>query len=99
MNMYRAIGDRIGSTEARDLAQQLVRWHDAMVRHLRVTNHHGRSCPEGCPHEEARTLWMTALEVFGGEAMGLDLLQRHGGASRASSPALHHAEDYNSMSP
>jgi hypothetical protein len=80
MNMYRALGDRIGTFEARDLAQQLVRWHDAMVKHLRVMNHHSPLCPEGCPHEEARTLWLAALDVFGGGASALGFLQSHGGA-------------------
>ena len=80
MNMYRALGDRIGTLEARDLAHQLVRWHDAMVKHLRVMNHHRRRCQEGCPHEEARTLWLAALDVFGDGARALGFLQSHGGA-------------------
>ena len=79
MNMYRALGDRIGTLEARDLAQQLVRWHDAMVKHLRVMNHHRRRCSEGCPHEEAQTLWSAALDVFGDDASALGFLQTHGG--------------------
>jgi hypothetical protein len=80
MHIYRALGDRIGTLEVRDLAQQLVRWHDAMVKHLRVINRHGRRCPEGCPHEEARTLWLAALDVFGDGASALGFLQSHGGA-------------------
>ena len=49
MNVYLVIGDRIGTVEARHLAQQLVRWHDAMVKHLRVMNHRGRggTCMNG----------------------------------------------------
>lgn len=31
MNMYRALGDGIGTSEAREPAEQLVAWHDAMV--------------------------------------------------------------------
>ena len=80
MNMYRALGDRIGTSDARDLAQQLVRWHDAMVTHLRVMTQHGRRCTDGCPHEEARGLWSAALDIFGSDASSLTFLQRHGGA-------------------
>lgn len=79
MNVYRVLGDRIGTTDARDLAQRLVRWHDAMVKHLRVMHRHARRCPEGCPHEEAQTLWMAAVDVFGDDAGTLGFLQTHGG--------------------
>jgi hypothetical protein len=79
MNRYRVLGDRIGTCDARDLAQQLVRWHDAMVKHLRVMTHEGRRCSEGCPHDEARGLWSAALDVFGSDASTLEFLQRHGG--------------------
>jgi hypothetical protein len=84
MNMYRALGDRIGTLEARALAQQLVRWHDAMVKHLRAMDRHGRRCAEGCPHEEARTSWLAALDAFGDGVSALGFLQRHG------SPRPHH---------
>ena len=80
MNIYRVLGDRVGTLEARDLAQQLFEWHDAMVKHLRVANHHGRGCPEGCPHEEAGGLWPAAMEVFGDRARELRFLRKHGGA-------------------
>ena len=77
MNVYRVIGDRVGTHAARELAQQLVAWHDAMVKHLRVG---GRGeCPEGCAHEEARALWAAAVEIFGEEASGLSFLRVHGG--------------------
>ena len=87
MNMYRALGDRIGTLEARDLAQQLVQWHDAMVKHLRVITQHGRRCSEGCPHEEAKTLWSAALDLFGEDASALGFLRNHGGA-----PPRHHPQ-------
>ena len=80
MNMYRVLGDRIGTLEARALAQQLVEWHDAMVKHLRVTAQRRRACPEGCPHEEARGLWSAALAVYGDEAGELRFLSTHGGS-------------------
>ena len=78
MNMYRAIADRIGTLRARDLADQLVEWHDAMVKHVRLINVRGGSCIDGCPHEEARLLWATALEVFGDHAAALVFLRTHG---------------------
>ena len=36
MNIYRRLGDQVATSEARELAEQLVAWHDAMVKHLRV---------------------------------------------------------------
>jgi hypothetical protein len=80
MNMYIVVGDRVGTPESRELAQQLVHWHDAMVKHVRLITHHGRRCLDGCPHEEARTLWSAALDVFGDHAGALTFLQHHGGA-------------------
>ena len=77
MNLYRVIGDRVGTNEARELAQQLVAWHDAMVKHLRVGDRN--ECAEGCAHEGARALWAAALEIFGDEASGLSFLRTHGG--------------------
>jgi hypothetical protein len=82
MNMYRVLGDRIGTLEARALAQQLVRWHDAMVKHLRTIPQQSRRCTEGCPHDDARSLWAEALEVFGDEAGTLTFLQQYGASRR-----------------
>ena len=54
MNTYRLLGDHVGTNEARELAEQLVAWHDAMVRHLRVVGPQDEAkCLEDCPHEEA----------------------------------------------
>jgi hypothetical protein len=80
MNMYRTVADRIGTIEASQLAHQLVQWHDAMVKHLRVMNGRRRRCPDECPHDEARTLWSAALNVFGEQAGQLGFLQKHGGS-------------------
>lgn len=80
MNMYRAIGERIGTLEARELAEQLVTWHDAMVKHVRLVESRGADCVDGCPHEEARVLWNAARKVFGDAAAGLTFLRRHGAA-------------------
>lgn len=86
MNPYRVIGDRIGTLEARDLAEQLVIWHDAMVKHLRVSAR-GGPCPDGCAHEDARALWAAALDTFGDDATELSFLRTHG----ALPPAAVHA--------
>jgi hypothetical protein len=59
-----------------------------MVKHLRVMKPHGKRCGDGCPHEEARTLWSAALDVFGDHAAELRFLQSHGAArSRQAAPA------------
>ena len=93
MNMYRVLGDRAGTLEGRALAQQLVEWHDAMVKHLRVANHRGRGCAEGCPHKEARGLWSAAMDIFGDEARTLRFLRTHGAVhsrpKNASAPEVH----------
>ena len=90
MNMYRVLGDRIGTLEARALAQQLVEWHDAMVRHLRVTAQRNSTCPEGCPHEEARGLWSAAMQIFGNDANDLRFLRTYSGSRPrpASAPTI-----------
>ncbi|HEY8537124.1 MAG TPA: hypothetical protein VIL25_11760 [Vicinamibacterales bacterium] len=88
MNMYRAIGERIGTLEARELAEQLVAWHDAMVKHLRLVERRAADCEDGCPHEEARVLWNAARRVFGeATAASLTFLRRHG-----ASPVQQQAE-------
>ena len=78
MNIYRTIGDRIGTPEARDLAQQLVEWHDAMVKHVRIVLARRQVCDDGCPHDEAAILWSAAQDVFGADAAGLRFLRTHG---------------------
>jgi hypothetical protein len=83
MNVYRVLGDRIGTSEARELAEQLVAWHDAMVKHLRVVGSRGRArCFDECPHEDATILWSAAQHTFGTEAKGLAFLRWHGQGSR-----------------
>lgn len=77
MNVYRRLGDEVGTMEARELAEQLVAWHDAMVKHVRVVGDgNPRGCAEGCPHEEAAMLWPAARETFGDRADALDFLRR-----------------------
>ena len=85
MNMYRILGDRIGTIEARELAQQLVAWHDAMVKHLRVISSKPTpQCAEGCPHDDAGVLWTAAQTVFGADARQLAFLRSHGRQRRPS---------------
>lgn len=79
MNLYRRLGDQVGTLEARDLATQLAAWHDAMVKHQRVLEVRGRTaCDDGCPHEEAVVLWSAAQETFGARAADLAFLRSHG---------------------
>lgn len=85
MNTYRILGDQVGTSEARELAEQIVAWHDAMVRHLRVVGpRRGVKCVEDCPHEEATLLWSAAQGVFGGRANDLAFLRSHGQGHRSS---------------
>jgi hypothetical protein len=85
MNIYRVLGDRIGTSEARELAEQLVAWHDAMVKHLRVvSSHRGATCLDDCPHDEAMLLWSAAQRVFGSKAKDLAFLRSHGHGPRTS---------------
>jgi hypothetical protein len=78
MNLYRTIGDRVGTPEARALSQELIVWHDAMVKHLR-SGAAGVACLADCAHDEARRLWSAALDVFGDHAGSLLFLRAHGG--------------------
>jgi hypothetical protein len=78
VNMYRMLGDAVATSEARDLAEQLVAWHDAMVTHVRAVTLRHAPCGEGCPHEQAQLLWARAIDAFGSEAGKLAFLRRHG---------------------
>jgi hypothetical protein len=79
MNIYRVIGDRIGTSEARELAEQLVAWHDAMVKHLRISASRATAhCADDCPHEAAAVLWTAAQEILGASARQLEFLRSHG---------------------
>ena len=85
MNIYRVLGDRIGTSEARELAEQLVAWHDAMVKHLRVvSSRRDATCLDDCPHHEATLLWSAAQQTFGAKAKDLAFLRSHGQGTRMS---------------
>jgi hypothetical protein len=77
MHVYRALGDAAGTTHARELAIQLIDWHDTMVNHLRVLRTRGGRCEDECPHVQARSLWQRASATFGDSAEKLGFLQRH----------------------
>ena len=88
MNIYRRLGDQIATGEARELAEQLVAWHDAMVKHLRVlASRQDAHCGEDCPHEDAASLWTAAQQTFGARARDLVFLRSHGQTKRLTTTA------------
>jgi hypothetical protein len=92
MNMYRRPGDQVATTGAHELAEQLVAWHDAMVKHVRVLNaRHDAECSEECPHEEAASLWTAAHQTFGAGTRDLVFLRSHGQHKRRTTAV--HARD------
>ena len=85
MNIYRRLGDQVATGEARELAEQLVAWHDAMVKHLRVlASREDAHCGEDCPHEDAASFWTAAQRTFGSRARELEFLRSHRQARRFS---------------
>ncbi len=85
MSLYRSVASAVGTHEALDLAQRLAAWHDAMVRHRRRTGDVSDSCETDCPHEEAATLWLEAVDVYGERARELAFLRRVADARRRDS--------------
>ena len=86
MNLYWMVGSGIGTREATALSARLSTWHDAMVAHERKIRI-GRAdvvCDEECPHAEAHTLWLEALDAFGDRARQLSFLRSR--ASTANEP-------------
>src|SRR3954463_5594398 len=82
MSLYRSVAAAVGTREALDLARRLAVWHDAMVIHRRrAGDDAGRSCDVDCPHEQAESLWLEALEVYGERAREFAFLCSFGGAS------------------
>jgi hypothetical protein len=88
MNVYLRLGDQVATTEARELAGQLVTWHDAMVKHLRVPGaRRDAQCSDDCPHDEAAFLWTAVQRTFGAGAPELMFLRSHGQAKRLTTAA------------
>jgi hypothetical protein len=82
MSLYRSVATAVGTREALDLAQRLAVWHDAMVMHRRrAGDDAGPSCDLDCPHEQAESLWLEAVEVYGDRAREFAFLFSFGGAS------------------
>jgi hypothetical protein len=82
MSLYRSVAAAVGTREAIDLAHRLAAWHDAMVIHRR---HGGEaispSCDMDCPHEQAASLWLEAIDAFGERAHEFAFLRNVGVAS------------------
>jgi hypothetical protein len=82
MSLYQSVATVIGTHEALDLAHRLAAWHDAMVIHRRRTGEAaGRSCDVDCPHEQAESLWLEAVHVYGDRAHDFAFLRSLGSAS------------------
>lgn len=90
--VYQQLAARTGTGPARELARELMLWHDAMVRHERRLAAAGRgraACTgDDCPHAEARGLWERSVQTFGPDADDLQYLRAAaGGASLPLRPA------------
>jgi hypothetical protein len=83
MNIYRMIGNYVGTNRAADLADRLSAWHDAMVAHERIQVARGQACDDECAHAEARQLWPEALRTLGPRAVELRFLRSRALESRA----------------
>ena len=76
MNLYTMVRSGNGTPEAAALSARLAAWHDAMVAHERkIRAGHAEVCDEECPHADARTLWVEAVDVFGNRAQELTFLR------------------------
>jgi hypothetical protein len=79
MHVYQSIAVRVGTRAGFALAPRLAAWHDAMVMHQRrVATARESACAPDCAHDEARSLWLEALEAYGDDAHQLGFLRMHG---------------------
>lgn len=82
MSVYRSIATGVGTREALELAHRLAAWHDAMVMHRRRAGDGVNPwCDVDCPHDQAESLWLEALEVYGERAYEFAFLRSVGAAS------------------
>ena len=81
MNIYRMIGNKLGTPEAIELAERLSAWHDAMVAHERAPRR-VNGCDDECPHMDAMVLWREAARLFGDRAGELRFLRSRGTQSQ-----------------
>jgi hypothetical protein len=83
MSLYRSMATAVGTRHALELAHRLAAWHDAMVIHRRrAGDAAGPSCDVDCPHEQAESLWLEAVDVYGERAHEFAFLRRFGGRHR-----------------
>jgi hypothetical protein len=79
MSLYRSVATVVGTREALDLAHRLAAWHDAMVIHRRrAGDATGTLCDVDCPHEQATSLWLEAIDVYGERAHEFAFLRSFG---------------------
>jgi hypothetical protein len=82
---YHTLACLAGNADAHTLADELTRWHDRMVAHVR---RHGAAPPtdccgdDDCPSEAASSLWQHAQRAYGARADSLTFLMAR--ASRRS---------------
>jgi len=82
VSLYRTIATAVGTREALDLAHRLAVWHDAMVMHRRRAGEAaGLACEVDCPHDQAESLWLEAVDVYGDRAHDFAFLRSHGRVS------------------
>ena len=97
MNLYSMVGSGNGTSEAAALSLRLATWHDAMVAHERkIRAGRDEVCDEECPHAEARTLWVEALETFGDRAQELTFLRSRATDRRSERGRISRSADSNS---
>jgi hypothetical protein len=67
MNFYEMTAARIGTAEARALAERLNTWHDEMVMHRRraLRNPSSEPCSADCPYYSAVYFWSEARRILG----------------------------------
>lgn len=77
LDVYRLLANRVGTSDADELAHDLRQWHDVMVRHERLLAVTGGVCAaaDDCPHIDAADLWRRARQVFGDDADTLTFLR------------------------
>lgn len=84
MNIYRMIGNALGTPEAIELSERLSAWHDAMVAHERSARQPD-GCDDECPHVDAASLWREAAQLYGERASELVFLRSRGGQTQGAS--------------
>lgn len=81
---YHRLAALAGHPDAQALADELTRWHDRMVAHVRRfgPTPPPTCCDDECPVHEASSLWTLAQRVFGPQAFQLTFLHAQAGGQR-----------------